>query len=145
MREEELKVKIDMKHSSVQLMDLPDEILMMIFKRLANEEVLYSMMGINVRLDQIVRDPSFTNQVSLIKYHSSRYRTSALPDVILDRFCLYILPQIHHQINWLHLETLSMERILLANNYPNLRQLDIFSMNEEIDIERFSSKINLPC
>ncbi len=123
-------------------MDLPNEILMMIFKKLTNEAVLYSIMGINMRLNRIMSDPSFTNQISLIKHHSSCDFTSALPGVMLDRFYFQILPQIHHKIKWLHLETLSMERILLATDYPKLRQLDIFSMNEETDIQLFSSMIN---
>ncbi|CAF4381930.1 unnamed protein product, partial [Rotaria sp. Silwood2] len=39
---------------------------------------------------------------------------------MLDRFCLQILPEIHYKIKWLDLESSSMERILLATNYPNL-------------------------
>ncbi len=34
-----------------------------------------------------------------------------------------------------------MERILLAANYPDLSQLDIFMMNEKTDIDLFISKI----
>jgi hypothetical protein len=82
---------MNMKYSLVQLMDLPNEILMMIFKKLTNEEVLYSIMGINIRLNRIISDPSFTNQISLIKYHSSCDFTSALPNVMLDRFYFQIL------------------------------------------------------
>jgi hypothetical protein len=50
---------------------------------------------------------------------------------LLDRFCSEILPKIHHQIQWLSLESSSIERILLAANYPNLCQLDIFILTEE--------------
>jgi hypothetical protein len=130
-------------NSPVQLLDFPDEILLIILKNLSNEEVLYSLMGINMRLDQIISDSTFTNKISLIKSNSLSDLKCVLSDVILDRFCFVILPQIHDQIKWFHLETLSMERILLAAHYPNLRQLDIFCMNEKTDAELFSSKINL--
>ncbi|CAF5001026.1 unnamed protein product, partial [Rotaria sp. Silwood1] len=112
-----------MEHSIVQLMDLPDELIMIILNKLDNSEVLYSIMDVNTRLNQIVHDPTFTTKITLTK---SADLTTALPDIMLDRFCLQILPKIHHNIKWLNLESSSMERILLAANYPNLHQLDIF-------------------
>ncbi|CAF3495835.1 unnamed protein product [Rotaria sp. Silwood2] len=51
---------------------------------------------------------------------------------MLDRFCLQILPKIHHKIEELNLEALSMTRILLATNYPNLHGLSLY----DLDIER---------
>lgn len=130
-----------MKYSFVQLIDLPNEILLIIFKKLNNDEILYSLMNINIRLNQILHDPIFTNQISLLKYNSLLDLTSALPDIVLNRFCFQILPQINHKIKWFNLETLSMERVLLAADYPNLRQLNIFLMNEETDIQLFTGKI----
>ncbi|CAF1321536.1 unnamed protein product [Rotaria sordida] len=132
-----------MKYSFVQLMDLPVEILMIIFKKLNNDEVLYSLKDINMRLDQIIGDPIFTNEISLIKYNSLANRTSALPDIVLDRFYFQILPKICHKIKCFTLETLSIERILLAAEYCNLNQLNIFCMNEEIDIQLFTDKSRL--
>jgi hypothetical protein len=38
-----------MEYSRIQLNDLPDEILMIIFKKLANADVLYSLSGVNKR------------------------------------------------------------------------------------------------
>jgi hypothetical protein len=40
-----------MKRSLVQLNDLPDEILMIILKKLDNDQVLYSLIGVNKRLN----------------------------------------------------------------------------------------------
>ncbi len=130
-----------MKYSFVQLMNLSDEILLIIFKKLNNDEILYSLMNINIRLNQIIRDSIFTNKISLLRYNSSLDFTSVLPDKVLDRFCSQILPRIHDKIKWLNLETLSMERILLVADYPNLRQLEIFLMNEETDLQLFTGKI----
>ncbi|CAF5007319.1 unnamed protein product, partial [Rotaria sp. Silwood1] len=42
-----------MEHSIVQLMDLPDELIMIILNKLDNSEVLYSIMDVNTRLNQI--------------------------------------------------------------------------------------------
>ena len=130
-----------MQYSFVQLMDLPDEILMIIFKKLNNTEVLYSLMDVSMRLNQIIVDPIFTNQISLIKCNSLSRLISALSNIVLDRFCSQILPRIYHKIKWLNLETLSMERILLAADYCSLSQLDIFLMDEKADIQFFTGKI----
>jgi hypothetical protein len=44
---------MNMEYSCVQLNDLPDEILMIIFTKLANAEVLCSLLGVNKRLNKI--------------------------------------------------------------------------------------------
>ncbi|CAF1324186.1 unnamed protein product [Rotaria sordida] len=59
----------------------------------------------------------------------SDHCTNPLPDAILDRFCLQILPEIHHKIKWLNLESSSMERILHATNYPNLYGLGLYELH----------------
>jgi hypothetical protein len=45
-----------MNRSYVQLKDLPDELLMFIFKQMNNVEVLYSLFGVNERLDSLAID-----------------------------------------------------------------------------------------
>jgi hypothetical protein len=134
-------VKTDMDCSRVELFHLPDEILLMICKKLNNVEVLCSLMGINQRVDQIIFDPLFTNEITLMNQTTPLKLTSSLPDSVLDRFCSEILPQIHDQIQWFKLETFSVERILsAANNYSNLCQLDLFIMNIETDMYLFTGK-----
>ncbi|CAF2934348.1 unnamed protein product [Rotaria sp. Silwood2] len=73
-----------MKHLFSQLMNLPNEIFMIILSNLDNIEVLYSLIGVNRRLDQIARDPNFTSQLALIKYNSSPVLTSSLSDLLLN-------------------------------------------------------------
>ncbi|CAF4737824.1 unnamed protein product, partial [Rotaria sp. Silwood2] len=52
-------------------------------------------------------------------------------DTILDRFFLQILPSIHHKIQWLDVESSSVERILLSTNYPNLYRLGLYNLEIE--------------
>ncbi|CAF4786437.1 unnamed protein product, partial [Rotaria sp. Silwood2] len=120
-----------MEHSSVELNDLPDEILMIILKKMCNVEVLYSLKGVNKRLNAVAHDSIFTNRLTLMRCVSD-HRINPLPDAILDRFCLQILPEIHHKIKWLNLESSSMERILLATNYPNLYGLGLYDIEIEM-------------
>ncbi|CAF5177118.1 unnamed protein product, partial [Rotaria sp. Silwood1] len=110
---------MNMEYLCVQLNDLPDEILMIIFKKLANIEVLYSLSNVNKRLNRIAQDSVFTNELALFLSTCNGF-VYALPDPILDGFCSYILPKIHQKIQWFQLESLLMDCILRATNYPNL-------------------------
>ncbi|CAF2006009.1 unnamed protein product [Rotaria magnacalcarata] len=128
-----------MKHSSAGLNDLPDEILMIILKKLSNIQVLYSLICVNKRLHAIVHDPIFTNCLTLMNYVSVD-SIDPLSDRILDQFCLQILPAIHHNIKWLNLESSSMKRILLPTNYPNLYGLGLYDIEIETALSFFSDE-----
>ncbi|CAF4935521.1 unnamed protein product [Rotaria sp. Silwood1] len=117
-----------MEHSMIQLDDLPDEILMMIFKNMCQVDVLYSLIDVNQRLNTIVHDPIFTTHLTLLE-HFSDGSIHSLTDTMLDQFCLQILPKIKHKIKCFDLEPLSMERILLATNYPSLYGLTLYNID----------------
>jgi hypothetical protein len=127
-----------MEDFSIKLSDLPNEMLTFILRKLSNVEVLCSIIGVNQRLNTIAYDSIFTSQLTL--YFVDEL-ISPLPDPILDRFCLQILPQIHHQIKWLNLESRSMERILLATNYPNLNGLGLYNIDVAQALTLFDSKL----
>ncbi|CAF4929227.1 unnamed protein product, partial [Rotaria sp. Silwood1] len=118
-------MRMNMEHSCVQLDNLPDEILLIIFQKLHNCDVLYSFIGLNKRLDTIVNDTIFTRNLTLItSAHSSSHQFT---DMVLDRFCREILPRINDKIERLNIESSIMERILLATNYPNLHALGLYN------------------
>ncbi|CAF1360576.1 unnamed protein product [Rotaria sordida] len=62
---------------------------------------------------------------------------------VLERFSLGILPKLHHKIRRLNLESLSMKRILLAGEYPNLCELGLFNIQSEIFQRLFAEKLSL--
>ncbi len=124
----------------IQLDDLPDEILMYIFKKLYNDEVLYSLMDVNQRLNRILHDRIFTRHLCLLKYCRIDNSTIPLPDLILDRFCSKILPKIRHQIETLYLEGTSIERVLHARNYINLNKLGLCDITYNEAMYLFTGK-----
>ncbi|CAF1046126.1 unnamed protein product [Adineta steineri] len=101
-----------MEHLLVELNDLPDEILLMIFKKLNNVSLLCSLISVNKRLNTIVRDSIFTRHLKLMR-HCPNDSIGPLPDTTLDRLCSKILPEIRNQIQRLDLESSSIERILM--------------------------------
>ena len=51
-----------------------------------------------------------------------------------------ILPRIHSNVKSLILESGSMERILLAADYPNLTELKLFNFTDKIFARYFKGK-----
>ncbi|CAF2956719.1 unnamed protein product [Rotaria sp. Silwood2] len=103
-------------------------------------EVLYSLLDVdNQRLDMIVQDKTFTKSLNFVLTPSTNDILS-IADPILDRFCINILPRIGLNIKSLILESGSMERILLAADYPNLAELKLFNFNNKIASHYFTVK-----
>lgn len=118
----------------VNIMDLPDEILIIIWNKLSNIDVLYSFLNVNRRFDKLVRDKMYTRSIELIKNNCEDEDNCSLSDQILDRFCFDLLPQIHNIIERFVLESFSMEKILYAADYPQLRQLTLVNFTQELAI-----------
>lgn len=131
---------INMFNSCLQLNDLPDEIFLIIFKKLNNVDLLYSFFDVHKRLNRILYDPIFLNHLSLLNRDSNDciYR---LFDWMLGRYCLEILPSIHNKIEWLDLESSSMRRILLCTDYPNLHRLGLYNLDKQLAKHLVSGKI----
>jgi hypothetical protein len=104
------------------LLDLPNEILLKILKKLNNMDVLYSLIGIGVkRLDNLVQNEIFTNTLNFVSTDST-----------FDRFCIDILPRIRYNVQYLVVEPVNMPRILFACDYPALTKFKIFNFTENI-------------
>ncbi|CAF4149779.1 unnamed protein product [Rotaria magnacalcarata] len=121
-----------MNRSSIHLLDLPDEILLIILKKLNNIDVLYSLLDINNgRLNILAQENTFINTVKFI----------TIDDMcLIDRFCSDILPRIHQNVKCFIIDPVFMERILLATTYPNLNKLEIFHFQQQIVLNYFTGK-----
>jgi hypothetical protein len=129
-----------MNQSNLHLLDLPNEILLIIMKKLDNMNVLYSLLDVNnQQLDIIAQDNTFTNTLNFV-LTTLTDEIFSLNDTVIDRFCTNILPRIHHNVKSLILDALSMERILCVVDYPNLTQLKLFNFNLNIVARYFTGK-----
>jgi hypothetical protein len=121
-----------MSRSNINLLDLPDEVLLIILRKLSNIDVLYSLLDINNgRLDMLVREKTFSNTLNFVFIDNNS---------LLDRFSTDILPRIHHNVRYFILEPVFMERILLATVYPNLTELKLFNFDQQIVLKYFTGK-----
>ena len=124
-----------MNRSNIHLLDLPDEMLFGIVKKLDNVDVLYSLFDIdNERIDRIAREEIFSDTLNF----ASTIRNIPVIDSMFDRFCDYILPRIHHNVKCLIVEPTSMKRILLAADYPELTELKLFNFHRDTSLHYFA-------
>ena len=126
--------------SFVQLDDLPDEVLLFILRKLDNVQVLYSLMGVNKRFNRVVCDSIFTSHLTLMK-KSADDTILPLSERVLGRFCTQILPEIRQKIQWLNVESSSIERILYAN-YRNLHGLGLYDFQMETITHLLTSTVS---
>ncbi|CAF3049186.1 unnamed protein product [Rotaria sp. Silwood2] len=129
-----------MNQSNVGLLDLPNEILLIILKKLDNMDVLYSLLDVdNQQLDIIAQENIFSNTLNFVLTTFSN-DISSISYTIVDRFCTNILPRIHHNVKSLILDSISIERILFVAEYPNLTELKLFNFNNKIASRYFTDK-----
>ncbi|CAF1039397.1 unnamed protein product [Adineta ricciae] len=125
-----------MNQFGVRLPDLPDEILLMILKKLSNTDVLYSLLNINdERLDIIAKEKIFSNILDFVSFDP----LSSIDRFKLEHFCFDILPKIHENVKCFILKPDLMECVLLASDYPNLTELQLFNFKEEFVLPYFTS------
>ncbi|CAF2771180.1 unnamed protein product [Rotaria sp. Silwood2] len=125
-----------MEHSRSQLNDLPNEILLIIFKYLHHHHMIYSFININKRFNLIV-DHIIEKQLVLTSLNDSSF--SINNDIILDRVSR-ILPSIHHKIQCIGLDASIIEQILFSTTYPNLKTLVLY-VTSSTAINLFNGKI----
>lgn len=125
------------------ILDLPNEILLMIFNKLNMVDVLYSLVDVTQRFDQLVLDPFYIRNLSLTSMRMKSFfdRTYSIDDEILLKLCKNILPRIYHQVNELTVEQHSMEHVLHTTNYPQLYSLTLLDFQEEILLNYLTSKL----
>ncbi len=128
-----------MNHQTVHLLDLPDEILLIIMKKLGSVNVLYSLLGVNQLLDQMARSIDNTKFIDFsIVLPNDNF--SSFNHVKFNRLFYEILSQIHHNVKALTLDQFSMKRVLLACEYPNLRMIIFDNYLPDILLGNLSDK-----
>ena len=120
-----------MNDSTVNILSLCDELLLAIYNKLDNMEILYSLMNVNRKLDRLARDITFTQAVDLVTILSNEDNDLRNKSV-LDRFCCDILPRIQHNIQCLTLDPLSLDRVVRLGNYPKLYKLTLANLQFEM-------------
>ncbi len=126
----------------VNIMNLPDEIILIIWNKLNEIDALYSFLNVNIRFDKLIRDKIYTHSIELIKTNCEEKDNGSLSDQILDRFCLDILPQLHYIFENFIFKSLSVERILNAGDYPRLCKLTLINLAQKLPIRAANRRLS---
>ncbi|UJR07088.1 hypothetical protein I4U23_011376 [Adineta vaga] len=131
-----------MNKQILDLLDVPDEILLIIFNKLGSFDVLYSLLNSTHRLDHIARNTHYSKSINF-SIELSDGQICAIDSDKLHRFCIEILPQIHDQIQIMTLETTNIERILLATQFPNLHTLTLVGFSPDALLNYFTENSSI--
>ncbi len=130
--------KFDMNNSNDEyhnILDLPDEILFIIFKKLNTIDVFYSFGDVNRRFNRLALDFLYIRHLDMTTFRSikSEYdRISSIDAQILSEICVKLVPRIHHQVHKLTVQQDSIQQILHGGNYPQLYSLSLINFEQEI-------------
>ncbi|CAF4364651.1 unnamed protein product, partial [Adineta steineri] len=97
-------------------------------------DVLYSLVDVTQRFDQLIFDPFYIQNLDMTSMMMKSFYDCiySIEDKVLDRICKNILPRIHYQINELIIEQNSLERVLHTIDYPQLYSLLLMDSTEEV-------------
>jgi hypothetical protein len=106
----------------LNILDLPNEILLIIFNKLHIVDVLYSLVDVTKEFDQLALDPLRIHHLdtTMLTIKSVFDRTFSIDHQVLDRICDKILLRIQHQVYQLTVEPHSIDRFLRTADYPQL-------------------------
>jgi hypothetical protein len=138
--------ELDMNISNnkhLNILDLPNEILLIIFNKLNVVDLLYSLVNVTQRFDQLILDPFYIHSLDMTSMKMKSYfeRIYSIDNQVLSRICQNILPRIHHQLNELIVEQHSMELVIHTINYPKLYSLSLIDFQEEILLNYLIGKL----
>ena len=125
----------------MNLLDLPDEILLFILEKIPVVDALFRHSGLHNRLDQFLFDPVYVREFDFTM-KSWDESISPLNDLVIDRVCEEILPRINDKIIKLTLEPIAMERVLRAVNYPQGSSLKLMNFTKRTLHQHFTGNIN---
>lgn len=128
---------MNINYCRFHLLDFSDEILLKIFNQLNGTDLLYSLIGVNQRLDRLAQENSYTKSIDLVKI-LSRTRKVWKKRAIIDRFSLEILPRIRSHIQHLTLDSLSIDQILSVGYYSKLSHLVLVNLQSHILLRLFN-------
>jgi hypothetical protein len=120
-----------LNNNNLNMLDLPDEVLFIILKKLNQIDVLYSLVYVNHRFHRLALDSLYICNLDMTNINSLYDQTFSIDTQGLSRFSEKIVPRIHHQVRTLAVEQYSIKQILTAN-YPQLYSLSLINFQEEI-------------
>lgn len=135
---------MDKSHNNrLNILDLPNEILLIIFNKLNMIDTLYLLVDVNRRFNQLIFNYLYFYKLDMTFKTSFKSISLAMNDQILDRICKKVLPRIHHQVTELIIEQRSIQHILHTVTYPQVYSLSLIEFEEEVLLNYLSGHFSI--
>jgi hypothetical protein len=128
---------IDSNAIEMNLLDLPDEILLFILKKLNVVDALFRQSGLHSRLDQLLFDRVYVRVLDFT-IKSWDDSISSMNDLVINQVCEKILPHINDKIIKLTLKPNAIERVLRVVDYPKVSSLSLMNFSEKALIQHLT-------
>ena len=117
----------------VNLVDLPSEILLIIMKKLNMVDVLYSLLDVTQRWNDLILNPLYVRRLDLtsVTVTPSDDWICSTDDRIVEQLCRHVLPIISDQVKTLRVDQHILGRVLHASNYPQLDSLELIDIDDQ--------------
>lgn len=127
------------------LLNLPNEILLIIIEYLPLVDALFSFVGIIERLDQVVLNPTSMRTLKLTCLRLERLpeRIFSLDERALAILCRTVLPLIRQSINHMTVDQFAIDDVFCAREYPQLHSLSLVDLDESYAISLTQGKTTL--
>ncbi len=133
-----------MQKNRLNILDLSDEILLQIFKKLRAVDVFHSLLDVNQRFNQVALDSLYVRELdmtSLVTIHLLYTQTPSFDAQVLRKICEKVLPRINDQVYKLTVDQNTMKPILYTTNYPNLYSLSLVDFQDKVLHEYLTSTV----
>lgn len=139
----ELNMNNSNNNHDLNLLNLPNEILIIILNKLNMADIFYSLVDVNQRFNEIIFDPLSicTLNLTSMTIKSVSNRTFSIENYILDQICSKILPRISHYVNELIIEQNSMERVFDNFDFPQLSSLSLIDFEDKVLLKHLTGMI----
>lgn len=134
----------NMEKKQVNILDLSDEILLQIFKKLRTIDVFHSLLDVNQRFNRVVFDSLYVRELDMnssATMHLLYTQTPSFDAGALRKICENVLPRINDQVYKLTVDQNTMKSILYATNYPNLYSLSLIDFQDKVLHEYLTSTV----
>ncbi|CAF1160682.1 unnamed protein product [Rotaria sordida] len=125
-------------NNDINILDLPDEMLLIILSKLDMVDVFYSLVDLNKRFNQLVFDPLYIHHLDLT-VKTLLVHNSPVDNQIFDQIRTKILPQLHCKVNKITVTSLSMKFIFNTIDYPQLHLLSLVNFQQETLLQYLTS------
>ena len=125
----------NLNNNHMNILDLPDEILFIIFQKLDMIDLFYSCIKVNRRFNRLGLDSFFLRDLNMttIKDINSLYdQTSSTNPKVLSRICEKIFPRICDQTYKLTVDEYSVKYMFLGSNYSKVYSLSLINFQKEV-------------